>query len=77
MQWETRHLDVCKTMMNVQGGCQIAADVPSAGLDTWADLKANKYTEACDTGFDGEKGYRLTNLGRAAYRSEMTRPGKR
>jgi hypothetical protein len=71
MQWETKHLDACKMMMAARWGCQVAADVPSAGPDTWADLKANKYAEGCATGLDGEKGFRITVLGRAAYEAEV------
>src|SRR4029079_3724405 len=74
MHWDANHLDACKMMMVARGGCQVAADVPSAVLETWADLKANKYAEACDTGLDGEKGYRITNAGRAAYKVEIRRP---
>ena len=36
--------------MNAQGGCQVAADVPGASVDTWAELKAHKYAEGCETG---------------------------
>ena len=74
---DANHLDACKMMMVARGGCQVAADVSSAALETWADLKANKYAEACDTGLDGEKGYRITNAGRAAYKVEIRRPSKR
>jgi hypothetical protein len=76
MKWEPKHLEACVMMMNAQGGCQVAADVPGAGLDTWAELKAHKYAEGCETGLDGEKGYRITKVGRAAYETEMARPNK-
>ena len=77
MQWETKHFDACKMMMAARWGCQVAADVPNAGQDTWSDLKANKYAESCNTGLDGEKGYRITQSGRDAYRLAMARTRKR
>jgi hypothetical protein len=60
-------------MMAAHWECQIAADMPSVSEDTWADLKANKYAEGCDTGLDGEKGYRITQLGRDAYKLAIAR----
>jgi hypothetical protein len=71
MHWQATHFDACKIMMAAQLGCQVAADVPSVSQDTWADLKANKYAEGCDTGLDGEKGYRMTQSGRDAYKLAM------
>lgn len=73
MHWHTTHLDACKMMIAARLGCQVAADVPGAGIDTWADLKTHKFAEGCETGLDGEKGYRITNAGRAAYKIEKAR----
>lgn len=71
MQWETKHLSACEQMMTAPNRCQIAADVPDAGAGAWADLKSHKYAEDCETGLDGEKGYRITVAGRTAYEAEV------